>query len=192
MPRFPLKFVTHPVRLRIIEVVRMLEEASTEQIGLQLDDIPRSSIYRQLKLMLDAGLIEIAHMRQVNGGEEKFYRLAVPLTTDNVDWSEWPRMSIEEKLQQFSILINIFMSTFPDYMETAPSFEQMSREVSTSSEFFYATVDELAEFFHALDRLLEQMKSKPAAQDRKLIKFSSFIHPVPLDRFSDLPARDGE
>ena len=48
----------NPVRQRILQVLIEKKEASAAQILEVLTDIPRASLYRHIKILADAGVIE--------------------------------------------------------------------------------------------------------------------------------------
>ena len=46
-------------RQRIIQVIMINKEATSAEIGEELQDIPRASLYRHIKVLLDAGIITV-------------------------------------------------------------------------------------------------------------------------------------
>ncbi len=68
----------NPVRQRILQVLIEKKEASAAQILEILTDIPRASLYRHIKILADAGVIEAVREVPKRGSVEKFYALAAP------------------------------------------------------------------------------------------------------------------
>ena len=68
----------NPVRQRILQVLIEKKEASAVQILEVLTDIPRASLYRHIKILADAGVIEAVREVPKRGSVEKFYALAAP------------------------------------------------------------------------------------------------------------------
>ena len=68
----------NPVRQRILQVLIEKKEASAAQILEVLTDIPRASLYRHIKILADAGVIEAVREVPKRGSVEKFYALAAP------------------------------------------------------------------------------------------------------------------
>lgn len=66
----------NPVRQRILQVLIEKKEASAVQILEVLTDIPRASLYRHIKILADAGVIEAVREVPKRGSVEKFYALA--------------------------------------------------------------------------------------------------------------------
>ena len=46
-------------RQRIIQVIMIKKEATSAEIGEELPDIPRASLYRHIKVLLDAEIITV-------------------------------------------------------------------------------------------------------------------------------------
>ena len=53
------KIVMNPVRIRIAQYFLVHEQGTTAQIGEELSDVPKASLYRHMKIMEDAGLIRV-------------------------------------------------------------------------------------------------------------------------------------
>lgn len=68
----------NPVRQRILQVLIEKKEASAAQILEVLTDIPRASLYRHIKILADAGVIEAVREVPKRGSVEKFYAHAAP------------------------------------------------------------------------------------------------------------------
>jgi DNA-binding transcriptional ArsR family regulator len=178
MMKFPLKLLSHPVRLRIIETLRILELASTQDICDFLDDVPASSIYRHLRLMREGGLIDVAETRTVNGSIERLYELRMPSGAEVIERDEYVSLSLERKLQHFSTVINSFMASLPDYLGSDPPVDEVFREVRTPTQFFYATPEELREIWKQIDAIIEKARTNPPSGGRKRYRYSSFTHPI--------------
>lgn len=69
----------NPTRQRILEYLLLKRTATVNEMSEVLSDIPRPSIYRHIKIMLDSGLIEVKSEKQVRGTVEKTYILASAL-----------------------------------------------------------------------------------------------------------------
>lgn len=67
--------IMNPVRQRIAQYLLIHETGTTAAIGQELSDIPPASLYRHMKVLLEAGCIEIESEKKVRGVTEKTYRL---------------------------------------------------------------------------------------------------------------------
>ena len=65
------ELIMNPVRMRIIQYLMIHPEGTAAQIGEELDDVSRASLYRNLKILLDAGALNVVNEEQIRGAVEK-------------------------------------------------------------------------------------------------------------------------
>ena len=63
-------------RQRIMQVIMIKKEATSAEIGEELPDIPRASLYRHIKVLLDAEIITVVKEEFKRGSMEKTYAIA--------------------------------------------------------------------------------------------------------------------
>ena len=69
------KIVMNPVRMRIAQYLLLHEHGTTVQIGEELSDVPKASLYRHMRILEDAGLIQVVQENKKRGTVEKVYKL---------------------------------------------------------------------------------------------------------------------
>ena len=69
------ELLLHPVRLRILHAVLDGRPFSTSQLCERLPDISTATLYRQVALLVDGGLLDIEGETRVRGAVERTYRL---------------------------------------------------------------------------------------------------------------------
>ncbi|MFC0558994.1 helix-turn-helix domain-containing protein [Halalkalibacter alkalisediminis] len=74
----------HPVRMRIIQALLSYEKMTVVQLLEKLEDIPQATMYRHLKQLNDANLIEVIETYRIRGTIEKTYAVK----KENVHLSE--------------------------------------------------------------------------------------------------------
>lgn len=67
------ELVLHPVRLRVLQHLRAVGEATAKEISAAMGDVPRATAYRHVKALEEGGAIEVARTRRVRGATEKTY-----------------------------------------------------------------------------------------------------------------------
>ena len=67
--------IMNPVRQRIIQYFILHEKGTPAQIHEDLSDVPKASLYRHIKILFEAGCIEVVEEKQVRGTIEKTYAL---------------------------------------------------------------------------------------------------------------------
>lgn len=80
------ELLLHPARFRILQALSG-EALTTQQIAERLPDVPTSSTYRHVKMLLDAGMIEVTGTQLVKGIQEKRYALARPANGQPADFT---------------------------------------------------------------------------------------------------------
>ncbi len=74
------KLLLNQVRHRILQYMGHHGSVTVREIGAALPDIPQATMYRQVKLLNESGLIRVCGERQIRGTLEHTYRLADELT----------------------------------------------------------------------------------------------------------------
>lgn len=151
--------VINPVRLRIIQYLVSHETASTSQISDFLHDVPKPSLYRHIKRLIEADLIELAEERRVRGTVEKIYRLKKQ-TAQAVD--------LTEMREQISLLFLNLMETFEQYFAAGHDEQDMVTDMLFISTSTYMMSDEeFSEFMAELSDCVKKRLDNEASPQRK-------------------------
>ncbi|NMS89929.1 helix-turn-helix domain-containing protein [Clostridioides difficile] len=70
-----VKLILNPVRLRILQYIRLHGSVRTSDIVKYLNDIPRATIYHHVKILEENNMIEVVKENRVRGTIEKVYAL---------------------------------------------------------------------------------------------------------------------
>src|SRR5258707_34395 len=92
--------IVHPVRLRIIQVI-LARELTSRQIAERLPDVPQATLYRQIKILLQGGLLQVTGEKQVHGIVEKTY--SMPAGAAHLSREEFAQISAEDHARYFAI-----------------------------------------------------------------------------------------
>lgn len=100
-----LKVLTDPVSNRILQMMRVRERMTISDILSENTDVPRATVYRKVKKMLDVGAIKIVDSHKVRGQTENVYSIkqiyiANPKT--NEDSMEIVTISLMQILDQYT------------------------------------------------------------------------------------------
>lgn len=74
MPNERADLLLHPIRLRIVMAMAG-DELTTAELAQRLTDVPQATLYRQVAVLHDAGILEVVAETQNRGGVERTYRL---------------------------------------------------------------------------------------------------------------------
>ena len=104
----------HPIRLQILQTLTN-GSLTTQEISDALPSIPKSSIYRHLRLLLTGGMIKVAETRSVRGIQEKVYRL---LQAPHLGPEDVAGLTREDHLGYFTTYTATLLQGFADYLDS--------------------------------------------------------------------------
>lgn len=171
-----IDLILHPVRIRLLQALAG-ERLTTQELAERLPDVPKSSIYRHLRLLLDEGMIAVAGTRPVRGVVEKEYRLAQPMRIGN---EEMKRLSAAEHIGYFQTYLMTLIQGFGDYVAVAGGepLDMAADRAGYTEVYFFATPEELDQFAIALNDAIRPLAENPPRADRRKHKLAVITHPV--------------
>ncbi len=169
--------IMHPVRLRILRALDG-EAKTTQEIAEQLGDVPTSSVYRHLKLLLEGGLVEAIDTRMVKGIQEKAYRLAQSAVLGPGDVALW---TAGDHVHYFTTYVLALLHDFAAYVSRTEaaqgSIDMLADRVGYRELSFYATIQELDAAFGAVNAALLPLLKQEAGNGRRKYKLATVLHP---------------
>ncbi|HTE17046.1 MAG TPA: helix-turn-helix domain-containing protein [Armatimonadota bacterium] len=173
MPTEKATLITHPVRARILTAL-MGRRLTTQQLGQLLPDLPLSSIYRHVRLLVEGGIIAAVDEARVNGAATKLY--AVRKGEARLSPEDRRQESPAEQLSHFTSFMNTLSDLYRAYLETEgadPSVDPVHGLMGA----LYLSPDEYREFMDALQEFLEPWTAKPAGGERRRMVFAHLAIP---------------
>lgn len=169
----------HPVRLRIaIELTNRM--MTPKQLAMVLPDIPPATLYRQINLLLEGGIVEVVDETPVNGAIERTYRLTERSTGLSIEDME--NVTPDEHVLYFNTFTVSLMETFTRYMSHT-DLENIGHDgMSYNRAVIYLNPQERLEFQQAVMDLLSQFMFKPNTSDRKRFTLASIVIPDERDQ----------
>jgi DNA-binding transcriptional ArsR family regulator len=168
----------HPVRLRILQTLGS-EALTTQEIAERMSDTPKSSIYRHLKVLLEADLVAVAATRLVKGIEEKRYVVARSLFLDADDIAG---MSGEDHVRSFTTYMLLVQQGFVDYVRDSADNDDridMVRDRAGYTEIhFHATDAELDAAMTAINQAVLPLIDNQPDENRRARKLITVSHPI--------------
>jgi DNA-binding transcriptional ArsR family regulator len=168
--------ILHPVRFRILESLGG-ESLTTQDIADRLPDVPKSTIYRQIKLLLDGGMIAVDETRPVRGVLEKTYRLDQPLRLGIEDMAD---VTPQQHIHYFQAYAMTLVQGFTNYVNATAvgdKVDMLAHRSGYSEAFVYATTAELDEAFAAFNQALMALATNLPGEGRHRHKFAIITHP---------------
>ena len=157
----------NPTRQRIIQVIMIKKEATSAEIGEELPDIPRASLYRHIKVLLDAAIITVVKEEFKRGSMEKTYAIA-------------PQMPYEDTNEEYNSLIQSALmglqGEFCRYFNGENPDPQRDL-LTVGSASFMMSDEEMMEFIKAYGELIQRYMTNKPIEGRKVRKVTIVISP---------------
>jgi DNA-binding transcriptional ArsR family regulator len=170
--------IVHPVRLRILLALAG-EELATQEIAERMADVPVSSLYRHLRVLLDEEIITVADTRPVKGVQEKVYRVAQSTFLGPADMSG---LSPEEHMQYFTNYVLTLLQGFQDYLDRAAAdgqdIDMLADRVGYTEVAFWADDAQFDAFGRELNQALLPLLQQPQAPGRRRRKLATITYPL--------------
>lgn len=173
--------VIHPVRFRIIQML-MSEELSTKQLAQRLADVPTSSLYRHMKILLDAGFLKVKETKLVQGIQEKVYGID---RSPVLALSDFEGVTAAEHLNYFTIYLMTLIRGFSDYLAFSSDLNFLADHTGYTEVIVWASPEELNEFAKTLNQALSSLRANEENKQRNKQKIAIVTHPVKTMRHDD-------
>lgn len=174
-----IELIIHPVRFRILRTINK-DSLTTQEIAGRLADIPKSSIYRHLKLLLENGLIEVADMRLVNGIQEKTYRLEQPA---RLSFDDVRGLSADEHIRYFTTYALTLVQDYADYVTAVfaqkNALDMLADRTGYTEVSFFATTAELDTFQAEINAAVMKLLANEPGNGRRRRKLAIVSQPLP-------------
>ena len=162
-----ITLMMNPVRQRIIQFLILNKTATTNEIGRNLSDVPPASLYRHVKLLLEAGCIEVTEEKKIRGTVEKTYRLA-------------ERPMGQEAEQDIAALFQngmlSLMGTFMKYFEREDADPKRDMLSFTTSSLLLSD-EEFMQMLGRIGEVLNQVIENKPAEGRKVRRITFISSP---------------
>src|SRR5689334_7667798 len=110
-----VELLLHPVRLRIVHAMAGGRILTTSQLRARMPDVSKATMYRQIGLLADGGLLEVEGEQRVGGAVERRYRLRQPPPVIDADTAA--KASLEDYRRAFSVAMAALLGEFDAYLD---------------------------------------------------------------------------
>lgn len=151
------KIMMNPIRLRIVQYLMIHKQGTTGEMKQELSDISPASLYRHVKILLEAGCIEVFEEKKIRGTTEKTYGLV------QQPMGEVTEQDIAGLFQSGMLSL---MTSFEQYFageDADPKRDMMSFSTST----LLLTDEEFMEFFQKMGEVFNGVIGNQPTEGRK-------------------------
>lgn len=186
------ELIIHPVRLRILRDIGN-GASTTQEIADRLGDVPKSSVYRHIKLLLEGDLVAVADTRLVNGIQEKSYQITQPPVLGPGDVALW---TAEDHVSYFTTYVLTLLHDYANYVSRTEAeqgvIDMLADRVGYREVNFFATPQELDVTIGEMGAALMPLLKKEAGNGRRRYKLATVLHPFIEKSTPDLPITSNE
>lgn len=178
MPSTRADLLLQPVRLRIV-LEASGSDVTAADLAARLPDVPQATLYRQIGVLLDAGLLEVVTERRVRGGVERTLRLVAGAGT--LGAADVADMTPDEHRRGFLSFVGALIGSFDRYIErrdASPGSDPMGYRQTA----MWLTDEEAARMEADLNRALAPYLAHEATPGRRRALLSTVLVPdAPTD-----------
>lgn len=165
----------HPVRMRIVHAMAGEGTHTTSDLCVRLPDVPKTSLYRHVGLLADAGLLEVVDEKRVHGAVERSYRLRRDQAA--IDAGTAAAMSLDDHRRGFAAAMATLLAEFNAYLDRDGA-DPAADSVGYRQGALWLDEDELAEMIGALGDLLAARARNQPAEGRRAYLLSTIFFPA--------------
>jgi DNA-binding transcriptional ArsR family regulator len=170
-----LDLLLHPVRIRIVRAMSGGRTLTTSDLCARLPNVPKTTIYRHVGLLAEAGMLEVAGEQRVHGAVERRYRLNRARAVISPDAAT--SMSLEDHRHGFTAAMAALLADFNAYLDREHA-DPTADSVGYRQVPLWLNQDELAELITEIrSAIMPRMDNKPAP-DRRLYLLSPILFPI--------------
>lgn len=158
----------HPVRWRIVQ--RLLgRELTTTDLKRDLPDVPSTSLYRHVAVLIDAGFLTVVRERKVRGTTERTLSLD-QTKVGRIDEREARAMTPEQHRQAFLMMLTRLAADFDRLVDSGDFYPRLA-QLGYSQLAVYVDPADLEAIREGINAVLEPHLQEADGKDRVVLSF---------------------
>lgn len=170
-----LDLLLHPVRLRIVHAMSGGRILTTSDLCARLPDVPKTTVYRHVSRLAEAGMLEVEGEQRVHGAVERRYRLRRDRTV--IDQDVAASMSLEDHRRGFAAAMAALLADFSAYLDREHA-DPVADSVGYRQIPLWLNQDELAALIGEIRSAITSKLGNEPAPDRSLHLLSPILFPI--------------
>ena len=170
-----LDLLLHPVRLRIVHAMSGGRVRTTSDLCADLPDVPKTTVYRHVGLLAEAGVLEVEGEQRVHGAVERRYRLHQARAI--IDRDTAASMSLDDHRRAFAAAMATLLAEFNTYLDQEHA-DPTANSVGYTQVPLWLSQDELAELIDEVRGALMARRDNGPAPQRSPYLVSPILFPL--------------
>jgi DNA-binding transcriptional ArsR family regulator len=170
-----LELLLHPVRVRIVHAMSGGRTRTTSELCARLPDVPKTTMYRHVGLLAEAGLLEVVGEQRVHGAVERRYRLNRARAVISPDMAA--SMSLDDHRHGFAAAMAALLADFNAYLDREHA-DPTADLVSYRQFPLWLDQQELADLIGGLRRAIAAKINNKPTPGRNLHLLSTILFPI--------------
>jgi len=169
------ELLLHPVRLRIVQAAMDGAPVTTAQLCARLPDVSKATMYRQVALLAEGGLLAMTNEERVRGAVERSYRLQSARSV--MDPDSIAAMSTDDHRRGFAAAVASLLAEFELYLDRDGA-DPLTDGVSYRQFVLWLSPAEKAEFIDTVVAALRSLMAHGPAPGRSRHLLSTILFPT--------------
>ena len=110
-----IDLLLHPVRIRIVHAFADGRTLTTAELGARLPDVPKTTLYRHVGMLAEAGLLEVTGEQRIHGAVERSYQLNRAST--RISPQQAAAMTVDDHRNGFAAAVAAMLADFNAYLD---------------------------------------------------------------------------
>ncbi|GAA4233103.1 DNA-binding transcriptional ArsR family regulator [Streptosporangium album] len=170
-----LDLLLHPVRLRIVHAMSGERTRTTSDLCAGLPDVPKTTVYRHVGLLAEAGVLEVVDEQRVHGAVERHYRLRREQA--KIDADAAASMSLNDHRHGFAAAMAALLAEFNAYLDREHA-DPTADSVSYRQFPLWLNQDELAGLISEISGAILSRMGNEATPDRTAHLLGTILFPI--------------
>lgn len=170
----PADLLLHPVRLRIVHALSEDAPRNAGELCDRLHDVPRTTIYRHLGLLVEGGILEVADERRVRGAVERSYRLRADRPV--IDAEAAAAMTLDDHRRGFATAMAVLIAEFDAYL-AEPDADPVADSVGYRQGTLWLSPEERNAMLDGFRRVVASVSGNGPGPDRRPYLISPIMFP---------------
>ncbi|MEU0092114.1 helix-turn-helix domain-containing protein [Kribbella sp. NPDC006257] len=153
----------HPIRWRIVQRV-LGRELTTTELKRDLPDVPSTTLYRHVAVLIDAGILSVVRERKVRGTTERTLTLD-QTKAGRIDEAEARAMTPEQHRQGFLLMLTRLAADFERAVERGDLTSRLT-QLGYGQLALYVDAADLETVRQGINAVVEPYLQQSPAKDR--------------------------